>query len=236
LKKGKLYLIPSLLGNSDIYFSLPNSVQKKIQEINIFIVENIRSTRRFIREIDKEKDIDDCTFYAFGKYNKLNLEEDFLPHILNGENVGIISEAGLPCVADPGAKIVAYAHDIQIDVIPLVGPSSIFLALMASGLNGQNFVFHGYLPIEKKERGKKIKQMESNSRKENQSQIFMETPYRNHQLLEAVIKNCSKKVRLCIATNISLSSENIKTKTIDEWKRTKLDIHKKPTIFLFLAK
>ena len=236
MKKGKLYLIPSLLGNSDIYFSLPNSVQKKIQEINIFIVENIRSTRRFIREIDKEKDIDDCTFYAFGKYNKLNLEEDFLPHILNGENVGIISEAGLPCVADPGAKIVAYAHDIQIDVIPLVGPSSIFLALMASGLNGQNFVFHGYLPIEKKEREKKIKQMESNSRKENQSQIFMETPYRNHQLLEAVIKNCSKKVRLCIATNISLSSENIKTRTIDEWKRIKLDIHKKPTIFLLLAK
>ena len=236
MKKGKLYLIPSLLGNSDIHSSLPNSVQKNIQEINIFIVENIRSARRFIREIDKEKDIDDCTFYAFGKYNKLNLEEDFLPHILNGENVGIISEAGLPCVADPGAKIVAYAHDFQIDVIPLVGPSSIFLALMASGLNGQNFVFHGYLPIEKKERGKKIKQMESNSRKENQSQIFMETPYRNHQLLEAVIKNCSKKVRLCIATNISLSSENIKTKTIDEWKRTKLDIHKKPTIFLFLAK
>ena len=236
MKKGKLYLIPSLLGNSDIHSSLPNSVQKNIQEINIFIVENIRSARRFIREIDKEKDIDDCTFYAFGKYNKLNLEEDFLPHILNGENIGIISEAGLPCVADPGAKIVAYAHDIQIDVIPLVGPSSIFLALMASGLNGQNFVFHGYLPIEKKEREKKIKQMESNSRKENQSQIFMETPYRNHQLLEAVIKNCSKKVRLCIATNISLSSENIKTKTIDEWKRTKLDIHKKPTIFLLLAK
>ncbi|MEC8853496.1 MAG: SAM-dependent methyltransferase [Bacteroidota bacterium] len=236
MKKGKLYLIPSLLGDSDIHFSLPNSVQKQIQEINIFIVENIRSARRFIRKVDKEKNIDNCTLYAFGKHNKLNLEENFLSHILNGENVGIISEAGFPCVADPGAKIVAYAHDFQIDVIPLVGPSSIFLALMASGLNGQNFVFHGYLPIEKKERGKKIKQMESNSRKENQSQIFMETPYRNHQLLEAIIKNCSKKARLCIATNISLSSENIKTKTIDEWKRTKLDIHKKPTIFLLLAK
>ena len=236
MKKGKLYLIPSLLGDSDIHFSLPNSVQKQIQEINIFIVENIRSARRFIRKVDKEKNIDNCTFYAFGKHNKLNLEENFLSHILNGENVGIISEAGLPCVADPGAKIVAYAHDFQIDVIPLVGPSSIFLALMASGLNGQNFVFHGYLPIDKKERERKIKQMENNSRKENQSQVFMETPYRNHQLLEAIIKNCSKKAWLCIATNISLSSENIKTKTIDEWKRTKLDIHKKPTIFLLLAK
>ena len=236
MKKGKLYLIPSLLGDSDIHFSLPNSVQKQIQEINIFIVENIRSARRFIRKVDKEKNIDNCTFYAFGKHNKLNLQEDFLPHILNGENVGIISEAGLPCVADPGAKIVEYAHDFQIDVIPLVGPSSIFLALMASGLNGQNFVFHGYLPIDKKERKIKIKQMDGNSRKKNQSQIFMETPYRNHQLLEAVIKNCSKKARLCIATNISLSSENIKTKTIDEWKNTKLNIHKKPTIFLLLAK
>ena len=142
----------------------------------------------------------------------------------------------MPCVADPGSKIVAYAHDFQIQVIPLVGPSSIFLALMASGLNGQNFVFHGYLPIDKKERERKIKQMESNSRKENQSQIFMETPYRNHQLLDAIIKNSSNKARLCIATNITLSSENIKTKTIEEWKNTKLDIHKKPTIFLLLTK
>jgi 16S rRNA (cytidine1402-2'-O)-methyltransferase len=236
LKKGKLYLIPSLLGDSDANASLPNSITNHIKEINIFIVENIRSARRFIKKVHKEKDIDNTIFYAFGKHDKLNLEEDFLPHILNGEDVGIISEAGLPCVADPGSKIVAYAHDFQIQVIPLVGPSSIFLALMASGLNGQNFVFHGYLPIDKKERERKIKQMESNSRKENQTQIFMETPYRNHQLLDAIIKNSSNKARLCIATNITLSSENIKTKTIEEWKNTKLDIHKKPTIFLLLAK
>ena len=236
MKKGKLYLIPSLLGDSDINFSLPNSVKQHIQEIKIFIVENVRSARRFIRKADKEKNIDNCTFYAFGKHDRLNLEEDFLPHILNGEDVGIISEAGLPCIADPGSEIVAYAHDFKINVLPLVGPSSILLALIASGLNGQNFVFHGYLPIDKKERERKIKQMESNSRKENQSQIFMETPYRNHQLLDAIIKNSSNKARLCIATNITLSSENIKTKTIEEWKNTKLDIHKKPTIFLLLAK
>ena len=225
-----------MLGDSDINFSLPNSVKQYIQEIKIFIVENVRSSRRFIRKVDKEKNIDNCTFYAFGKHDRLNLEEDFLPHILNGEDVGIISEAGLPCIADPGSEIVAYAHDFKINVIPLVGPSSILLALIASGLNGQNFVFHGYLPIDKKERERKIKQMESNSRKENQSQIFMETPYRNHQLLEAIIKNCSKKAQLCIATDITLSSENIKTKTIEEWKNIKLDIHKKPTIFLLLAK
>ncbi len=236
MKKGKLYLIPSLLGDSDANASLPNSITNHIKEINVFIVENIRSARRFIRKVEKKKNIDNCTFYAFGKHDRLNLEENFLPHILNGEDVGIISEAGLPCVADPGSKIVAYAHDFQIQVIPLVGPSSIFLALMASGLNGQNFVFHGYLPIDKKERERKIKQMESNSRKENQTQIFMETPYRNHQLLDAIIKNSSNKARLCIATNITLSSENIKTKTIEEWKNTKLDIHKKPTIFLLLAK
>lgn len=225
-----------MLGDSDASASLAHSITNHIKEINIFIVENIRSARRFIRKVDKKKNIDNCTFYAFGKHDRLNLEEDFLPHILNGEDIGIISEAGLPCIADPGSEIVAYAHDFQIDVIPLIGPSSIFLALMASGLNGQNFVFHGYLPIDKKERERKIKQMESNSRKQNQSQIFMETPYRNHQLLEAIIKNCNKKARLCIATDITLSSENIKTKTIEEWKNIKLDIHKKPTIFLLLSK
>ena len=236
LKKAKLYLIPSLLGDSNIKTSLPDSIKNHIQEINVFIVENVRSARRFIKKVYPEKDIDNTIFYAFGKHDKLNLEEDFLPHILNGEDVGIISEAGLPCIADPGSEIVAYAHDFKINVIPLVGPSSILLALIASGLNGQNFVFHGYLPIDKKERERKIKQMESNSRKENQSQIFMETPYRNHQLLDAIIKNSSNKARLCIATNITLSSENIKTKTIEEWKNTKLDIHKKPSIFLLFAK
>ena len=181
-----------MLGDSNIKTSLPDSIASHIQEINVFIVENVRSARRFIKKVYPEKDIDNTIFYAFGKHDKLNLEEDFLSHILNGENVGVISEVGLPCVADPGSKIVEYAHNFQIDVVPLIGPSSIFLALMASGLNGQNFVFHGYLPIDKKEREKRIKQMESNSRKENQSQIFMETPYRNHQLLEAIIKNCSK--------------------------------------------
>jgi len=236
LHKGKLYLIPSLLGDGNIRTSLPDSITNHIQEINVFIVENVRSARRFIKKVYPEKDIDNIIFYAYGKHDKLNLEKDFLPHILNGVNVGVISEVGLPCVADPGSKIVAYAHDFQIDVIPLVGPSSIFLALMASGLNGQNFVFHGYLPIDKKERERKIKQMENDSRRLNQTQIFMETPYRNQSLFDAIIKHCGKKAKFCIAVNINLPSELIKTKSIKEWKQSKVEIHKQPGIFLLLTK
>ena len=161
-----------------------------------------------------------------------SLEEDFLPHILNGENVGILSEAGLPCVADPGSKIVEYAHDFQIEVIPLVGPSSILLALMASGMSGQNFAFTGYLPIDKKDRNRAIKNLESLVNKTGQTQIFMETPYRNNQLLDTLKAQCSNKTKLCIAANITSTNEFIQTKTIEEWKQTKVDIHKQPTIFL----
>ncbi|MEE2699925.1 MAG: SAM-dependent methyltransferase [Bacteroidota bacterium] len=236
MAKGKLYLIPSLLGDIESTNFFPILIVNHIKDINIFIVENVRSARRFIKKVDKQKEIDDCTFYTYGKHDEINLEADFLPHILKGEDVGIISEAGLPCIADPGSAIVEYAHDFNIDVVPLVGPSSIFLALMASGLNGQNFVFHGYLPIDKKERERKIKQMENQSRKLNQTQIFMETPYRNHQLLDSILKHCSKSARLCIATNITLPSEKINTMAIEEWKQMHFNIHKKPTIFLLLEK
>ena len=236
MKKAKLYLIPSLLGDSNIKTSLPDIIRNHIQEINIFIVENVRSARRFIKKVHKEKDIDNIIFYAYGKHDKLDLEEDFLPHILNGENVGIISEAGLPCIADPGSKIVEYAHNLQVDVVPLVGPSSIFLALMASGFNGQNFIFHGYLPIAKKERERKIKQMENDSRRLNQTQIFMETPYRNQSLFDSIIKNSSDKTHLCIATNLTLINQVIQTKSIEEWKYSKIEIHKQPSIFLLLVK
>ena len=236
MDKGKLYLIPSLLGDTETNKSLPLTIVNHLKAINVFIVENVRSARRFIKKVDKQKEIDACTFYAYGKHDVINLETDFLPHILKEEDVGIISEAGLPCIADPGSAIVKYAHDFQIKVVPLVGPSSIFLALMASGLNGQHFVFHGYLPIDKKERERKIKQMENDSRKWNQTQIFMETPYRNHQLYDAILKYSSKNAKLCIATDITLSSEIIKTMSVEQWKQTKINIHKKPTIFLLQAK
>ncbi len=232
MNKGKLYLIPTILGDNTQLATLPVSILNHIKEIDVFIVENLRTARRHIKKIYREKDIDNTTFYSYGKHDTLSLEEDFLPHILNGENVGILSEAGLPCVADPGSKIVEYAHDFQIEVIPLVGPSSILLALMASGMSGQNFAFTGYLPIDKKERTRAIKNLESLAKKTGQTQIFMETPYRNHQLLDTLKAQCNNKTKLCIAANITSSNEFIQTKTIEEWKQTKVDIHKQPTIFL----
>ena len=232
LNKGRLYLIPTILSDDSQDAVLANKITKHIKEINVFIVENLRTARRHIKKIHQEKDIDNTTFYSYGKNDTLNLEKDFLPHILNGENVGVMSEAGLPCVADPGSRIVQYAHDFQIKVIPLVGPSSILLALMASGMSGQNFAFTGYLPINKKERIKAIKTLESLIKKTGQTQIFMETPYRNQQLLDTLKAKCNDKTRLCIATNITSPKELIQTKTIEEWKQTKIDIHKQPTIFL----
>ena len=232
MDKGKLYLIPTILGEGTQESTLPSTILKAIKEIDVFIVENLRTARRHIRKLDREKNIDATTFYSYGKYDTLNLEQDFLPHILSGQNIGLLSEAGLPCVADPGSKIVAYAHDFQIDVVPFVGPSSILLALMASGLNGQNFAFTGYLPIDKTERTKIIKQLEELVKKTGQTQIFMETPYRNNQLIETLLKTCSNNTKLCMASDITLPTENIKTKTIAEWKQTKINLDKKPTIFL----
>lgn len=232
MNKGNLYLIPTILGEGTQEDTLPTPILKAIMTINIFIVENIKTARRHIKKIYAEKNIDETTFYSYGKYDHLDLEENLLRHILVGDDVGLISEAGLPCIADPGAEIVEYAHNFQINVIPLVGPSSIFLALMASGLNGQNFAFNGYLPINKQERSKTIKKIEEQAKRTGQTQVFMETPYRNNQLIEALLKNCRNNTKLCIASNITLSSENIKTKTIVEWRQKKINIHKQPTIFL----
>jgi len=235
MKKGKLYLIPTTLGDGTEEKTLPSSVLNAIKNIDIFIVENIRTSRRFIKKMYKEKDIDNTIFLSYGKHDKLDLQEDFLPHIYSGRDVGVISEAGVPCVADPGSKIVDFAHQFQVEVVPIVGPSSILLALMASGFNGQNFAFTGYLPIDKLERKKKLIGLEILSRKTNQTQIFMETPYRNVQMFEAILQTSSKLTKLCIASNISLNDEKIITKTIGEWKLEKPNIHKKPTIFLIQA-
>ena len=232
MNKGKLYLIPTILGEGTQETTLPPPILKAIKKINVFIVENLRTARRHIKQLDREKNIDDITFYSYGKHNTLNLEQDFLSHILSGQDVGLLSEAGLPCIADPGSEIVSYAHNFQINVIPFVGPSSILLALMTSGLNGQNFSFTGYLPINKSERTKSIKQLEKLVKKTGQTQIFMETPYRNNQLIEALLKTCSNNTKLCIASDITMPTENIKTKTIAEWKQTKINLHKKPAIFL----
>ena len=231
MNKGKLYLIPNVLGESQGENTLNSLIFKKIEEIDIFIVENIRTARRYIKKICKEKNINTITFYPYGKHDKLNLEKDFLMHVLSGKNVGLISDAGLPCIADPGSKIVTYAHEFQIDVVPLTGPSSIFLALIASGMNGQNFAFNGYLSIDKKKRIKNIKHLEELVKKTKQTQIFMETPYRNNQLIETILKVCRNNTKLCIASNITLYNENIKTKTIEEWRQTEINIHKNLLFF-----
>ena len=232
MKQGKLFLIPTIIGEGTQQEILSCSIKKNIKEINIFIVENIRTARRHIRKIDKEKDIDNTIFYFYGKHQKLNLEKCLLSHIISGQDVGLLSEAGSPCIADPGSKIVEYAHKFNINVKPLVGPSSILLALISSGFNGQNFAFNGYLPIDKTERKKSLKKLERLMQKTGQTQIFMETPYRNNQLIETILKICDNTTQLCIASEITLNTEIIKSKTIAEWKKTNINFHKKPTIFL----
>ena len=230
--KGKLILIPTVIGENTEKQNIPPIIFNTIKKTNIFIVENIRSARRFIKKIYPAKDIEQTMFYAYGKHDSIDYEQDLLLHILAGEDVGLISEAGTPSVADPGSKIVEYAHNFNIIVTPLVGPSSILLALMASGMNGQNFAFNGYLAIESKERINKIKQLEKLAHTQKQTQIFMETPYRNNQLLEVILKTCRPQSRLCIASNITTEKESILTKTISEWKTVKININKQPSIFL----
>ena len=232
MKKGNLILIPNLIGENSITESIPLNIHKEITNTNFYIVENIRSARRFIKKICPKKTIEEITFFAYGKHDNIDLEKDFLQNILSGNDIGLISEAGVPAVADPGSKIVAYAHNYNIKVRPLVGPSSILLSLMASGMNGQNFSFSGYLPIEKKARINKIKELEKIAIRKEQTQIFMETPYRNNKLFETLIKTCNSNTRLCIASNITTEKESILTKDIIEWRNTKIDINKQPTIFL----
>ncbi len=230
--KAKIYLIPTTLGESEISSVIPQNIKTIIEELNFFIVENIRTTRRYIRKVSKTKNIDGITFFELNKHTNKNELSDFLHPALQGNDIGIISEAGNPGIADPGADIVSIAHQKGIQVVPLVGPSSILLALISSGLNGQNFAFNGYLPINPNVRQKKIQSLEHRSKIENQSQIFMETPFRNMKMLNDIFSACKKNTLLCIATDITLSSEFIKTKTIADWKKNKPEINKRPTIFI----
>ena len=232
MKQGKLILIPNLIGEENFQDSITKKIVQTIKKTNFYIVENIRSARRYIKKIVPEKSIEEITFFAYGKHNTFNIQEDFLQNILSGNDIGLISEAGVPAVADPGSKIVEYAHQYNIKVTPLVGASSILLALMSSGMNGQNFAFNGYLPIDKKDQIKKIKYLENISKKTNQTQIFMETPYRNNKLFKTLISVCNNNTKLCIATNITQDNESIITKDIREWKTMKINIDKQPSIFL----
>lgn len=231
-KKGTLYLIPVTLSDSNIQQVIPSFNNEIVNQIDHYIVENIKTARRFLIKAGIKKKIDDLTFYSLNKRTEYIELTSFIQPLLDGKDVGVLSEAGCPGVADPGSEIVALAHQKNIKVVPLVGPSSILLALMASGFNGQSFCFHGYLPKESSERIKRIKSLEKNAKAYQQTQLFIETPYRNNNVLEDLLKNCNDSTKLCIAADITSSSEHITTKTIDEWKKIKINLNKKPCIFL----
>ncbi len=227
-----LYLIPVPLGETPIEQVLPPYNREIILKIRHFIVENERTARRFLKKTDSSIEIDDLTFYLLNKHTSPEIISDYLKPILDGNPIGIISEAGCPAIADPGADVVAIAQQKNIPVIPLVGPSSILMALMASGFNGQSFAFHGYLPIDGDQKIKSIKECEQRIYSENQTQLFIETPYRNNKLVEDLLKTCRPSTRLCIAADITCESEYIKTKSVGEWKKQVPDLSKRPCLFL----
>lgn len=229
-----LYLIPVELGDTPQERVLPAYNREVILGIKHFIVEDVRSARRFLKRVDRDINIDALTFYPMGKHADAKLFTSYLKPLEAGEDIGVISEAGCPAVADPGADVVAIAQRKGFCVVPLVGPSSMIMAVMASGLNGQSFAFHGYLPIDPADRVKRLKQLETRSMQEHQTQLFIETPYRNHKLFETLCQTLNAKTRLCIAAGITTDEEWITTRTIAEWKRVLLpDLSKIPAIFLF---
>ena len=228
-----LYLIPVTLGATPFHQVIPAYNLDVIRQIRHFIVEEERTARRFLKMADKSIDIDQLTFYPMGKHADPKQFRDYLRPLCNGEAMGIISEAGCPAIADPGADVVAIAQSLNLRVIPLVGPSSILLGLMASGFNGQSFAFHGYLPINDGQRSAMLKKLEARCSAEDQTQFFIETPFRNQQLFEDLLRICHPQTRLCVAAGITCEEEFIHTHTIQEWKKTTLpDLRKTPTIFL----
>ena len=228
-----LYLLPVTLGDTAIDKVLPAYNAGIIREIKHFIVEDVRSARRFLKKVDRVIDIDTLSFYPLNKHTSPEDISGYLKPLEAGNPMGVISEAGCPAVADPGADVVAIAQRKKLKVVPLVGPSSIILSVMASGFNGQSFAFHGYLPIEPADRMRRLKELEARVYSENQTQLFIETPYRNHKMLEDILKTCRPQTKLCIAANITCEGEYIKTRTVKEWKGTALpDLSKIPCIFL----
>ena len=234
---GKLYLIPCTLSNpgettvapEDV---LPHSIKRTIDFIDYYIVENEKTARRFIKIIQPEKSQPNLKLSLLNKRTEVSEHTAFLKPIFDGYNIGLLSESGCPGIADPGADIIKLAHEKGIQVVPLVGPSSILLAMMASGMNGQSFAFNGYLPIEKGEKKKALKDFERLSQEKNQSQLFIETPYRNNKLIEDLLQNLNGNTHLCIACDITLPTEYIKTKTVNDWKKQKVDLQNRPCIFI----
>lgn len=232
---GTLYLIPTTLGDCPSEKVIPPHNATIVAGLDHFIVEQVRTARRFIRKLVPDKPIDPIAFYTLNKHTPAGALDEMVAPLMEGTNMGLISEAGVPGIADPGEEIVAYAHRRSVQVVPLTGPSSLLLALMASGLNGENFAFNGYLPIKSGERIKKIRALEKKSRHEGQTQIFMETPYRNDKLLNDLLSQCMDDTLLCLASNVTTAQEMIRTLTVKQWKEKTPELHKKPTIFILSA-
>ncbi len=228
-----LYLVPVLLGDTDPERVLPAWNREVILSVKHFIVEDVRSARRFLKKMDREIDIDSLTFYTLNKYTSPEEISGFLTPLEQGFSMGVISEAGCPAIADPGADVVALAQCKGMKVVPLVGPSSILLAVMGSGFNGQSFAFHGYLPIEPGERTKRLKQLEQRMLTEDQTQLFIETPYRNQKMIGEILRTCRPQTKLCIAAGLTCEGEYIRTRTVKEWQKKGIpDLTKVPCIFL----
>jgi len=231
--KGILYLIPSTLGETSPVSNIPEHNLGIIEKLHHFVVEDLRTARRFLRKVMHGINIDAKTFQILNEHTRPEEISALLTPLMEGQDMGLLSEAGLPCVADPGALLVSHAHENGIKVVPLSGPSSVFLALMASGFNGQNFAFCGYLPIDKKERISKIRELESSAYQHDQTQIFIETPYRNQQMMEALVETCRPQTKICIAFDLTLPGETVITYTAKQWNMNKWpDIQKKPAVFL----
>ncbi len=231
MASGKIYLIPVTLGDQNFQDVIPHGVLRITRSLRLFAVESIRSARRYLKLIDRDFPIDETEFLELSEHTGDQEIADYLNPVINGRDMGLMSEAGLPGIADPGALLVAEAHRNKIRVIPLAGPSSILLALISSGLNGQRFTFHGYLPVKPTERAAALRELEKRSR-EGQAQIFMETPYRNQKMLESILSVCSNETKLCIASDITLPSESIRTMTIPEWRKNMPSINDRLTVFI----
>lgn len=234
-EKGKLYLIPSPLGENDPAEVIPAPVLKSLEGFRIFVVEEVRTARRYLSKAGLKGRIGDLEFHELNEHTPQAEVESYLKLFDEGNDVALISEAGLPAVADPGAQLVALAHRNGIEVVPAVGPSSLMMALMSSGLNGQSFAFCGYIPAKTEERRSRLRTLEKVSAQLHQTQIMIETPYRNDSLFNDILAVCSPSTRLCIAANITMPDAYIKTKTIAEWKKAGLTIGKRPCVFLILA-
>ena len=227
-----LFLIPVTLGETDYRKVLPDYNREIIFRIRHFIVENVRTARRFLKQSNPSMVIDELQFYVLNKHTSPEQVSDYLAPLANGESIGLMSESGCPAVADPGSDIVAVAQRRNYRVVPLAGPSSLLMALMASGFNGQCFAFHGYLPVDASARAERIRMLESRIYSEQQTQLFIETPYRNNRLMEDLVRYCRPTTKLCVATNITCNNESIRARPVKEWTGCMPDLHKKPTLFL----